>query len=89
MKRAWLPSADRQRGVVRNTVGWRGRQGEQVLYFVVISLMLDQSGDSEQIFGYERCFCNSILNGCGRVCDFHEVLLYLATYSMEIYCATF
>lgn len=50
MKRAWLPSPDRERGVVLNAVGWRKRQRKQVLYFVVISLMLDQSGDSKKHF---------------------------------------
>lgn len=41
-----------------NAVGWRKRQRKQAFYFVVISLMLDQSGDGEQIFGYERCTCS-------------------------------
>lgn len=60
---------------VRNTEGWRGRQGKRVLDFVVISLMLDQSGDSEQIFDYEKMYLQFNLNGCGRACESYDEIL--------------
>lgn len=74
MKRAWLPSPDRQRGAVQNTAGWRKRQRKQVVLLCCVFTHARSEWGAASIFSIVKDVfaIQSIQSVCRRAFEFYD-----------------